>query len=145
MNDITLGIVTACLGIIIGFFGNYFIAKYNARNELKKSISESRAKSYMELWTLCDNNIRTHKKQKRRYEKLNKWYLDGGGLLLPFKATDRFIGALNLLQKSEDIELNKEQHNQVVGNLSWLRTEMKYEVGSYSRKEANRNLPNTKR
>lgn len=142
-EELTLGIITACLGIIVGFFGNYLIAKYNARNEIKKSISQSRAESFLELWKLCNRDIHTQKKQKKRHKRLDKWYSEGGGLLLPFKATDRFIGALKLLKKSASEELNEEQLGRVINDLSWLRTEMKYEVGSYTRKEADLILPNT--
>ncbi len=139
-----IAIITTCAGLFIGFFSNYFIAKFNARNELKKSISEDRARFYIELWELCDRNIDSKEEQITRYEKLNKWYKKGGGLLLPFEATDRFIGALTLLKKSTTKTLSEEETKHIINNLSWLRTEMKYEVGSYTRKEANRILPNTK-
>jgi len=143
-EDVTLGIVTAISGIFIGFFGNYFIARFNARKELKKSISADRAEHYLKLWKLCNRDIRSEKKQIERLEKLKNWYDTGGGLLLPFKATDRFIGAMNILEKSSEHKLTNTELKTLENDLSWLRTEMKYEVGSYSRKEANRILPNIK-
>jgi hypothetical protein len=111
---------------------------------LKKSISEKRAEYYIELWKLCDMDIGTQKKQKERFDKLRLWYSKGGGLLLPFKATDRFVGALNLLENSKDKKLVEEELEELKENLSWLRTEMKYEVGAYSRREAEKKLPNIK-
>lgn len=144
MNGIILGIITTGFGLLIGFFGNYFIAKFNARNEIKKSTAEKRADSYIELWKLCRNGIDSQEEQKKRFKKLKIWYTNGGGLLLPFKATDRFVGALNLLRASKKLKLSDEQLKKLKSDLSWLRTEMKYEVGSYSRKEADKILPNTK-
>ena len=143
-DELTLAIVTAITGIFIGFFGNYFIAKFTARKELKKSISTDRAEHYLRLWELCNRDIQSNKKQLKRLEKLKKWYDEGGGLLLPFKATDRLIGAMNILEKSLDSPLEASQLKNLEHDLSWLRTEMKYEVGSYTRKEANRTLPNIK-
>lgn len=143
-EELILGITTAIIGVFIGFFGNYFIAKFNARHELKKSISEDRAKHYLELWQLCSRDLGSQKKQITRYKKLKEWYDKGGGLLLPFKATDRLIGAIKILEKSIDEKVSKEQLKILKIDLSWLRTEMKYEVGSYSRREADRLLPNVK-
>ena len=63
---------------------------------------------------------------------------------MTFKATDRLVGALNLLEESKTTRTSKEDLKQITENLSWLRTEMKYEVGAYSRREAEMKLPNIK-
>jgi hypothetical protein len=144
MNEVTIGLITAFIGIVIGFFGNYFIAKLNARIELKKSVSDRKAAYYVQLWKLCGKNIKTREAQRERYKKLGKWYKKGGGLLLTFKATDKFLGALNILKTSKQQKITGDELDLLISNLSWLRTEMKFEVGSYTRKEANSILPNSK-
>ncbi len=141
-SEILFGLITSIAGFLIGFFGNYFIAKYNARNELKKSMSEHRAKFYLELWKLCNRQIDERNQQLERRKEIQAWYEKGGGLLLPFKATDRLIGASNILEISQNRALNENELAHLKENLSWLRTEMKFAVGSYSRKEAHRTLPN---
>lgn len=123
-QDLPVGIITALAGLFVGFFGNYFIAKLNARNELKKSISEHRAMHYLELWKLCDRNIHSKESQMERFNKLNEWYDNGGGLLLPFKATDRLIGAINILENAAQDKLTNEQLKQLKTDLSWLRNEI---------------------
>lgn len=142
-NLLLIGL-TSGIGLLVGFWGNYFIAKFNARNEQKKSIAGKRAEMYIMLWELCDKQIDTRKEQKDRLLKLHDWYLKGGGLLLPFQATDRLAGAMRKLEVSKEKELDERELSSLKQDLSWLRTEMKYEVGSYTRKEANKVLPNTR-
>ncbi|MEY8868416.1 hypothetical protein AB9K24_02850 [Meridianimaribacter flavus] len=101
-----------------------------------------RATYYIELWKLCEYNLTTKDAQIEKLNNMKQWYDDGGGLLLPFKATNRLLGAIKILKKKE--ELNDVDISNLKENLTWLRTEMKYEVGSYSRKEAKTKLPSTK-
>ncbi|WP_262732997.1 hypothetical protein [Gaetbulibacter sp. NE] len=142
MLEILQNISLTIIGIIIGFAGNYYLAIFNARNELKKEIAMKRATYYIELWKLCEYNLTTKDAQIEKLNNMKQWYDDGGGLLLPFKATNRLLGAIKILKKKE--ELNDVDISNLKENLTWLRTEMKYEVGSYSRKEAKTKLPSTK-
>ena len=136
-------IITTIIGLVLGFFSNYLLAKYNSRSELIKSTIEKRANSYVELWELCDDKLSSHAKQKERYEAMKKWYSEGGGLFLKFEATDRFIECVSILKEANNYELSNNQLIKLKEHLSWLRTEMKYAVGSYSRREANKTLPST--
>lgn len=52
------------------------------------------------------------------------------------------MGALNLLKSKQNLDI--EQLKTLNKNLSWIRTEMKYEVGSYTRKEVKSQLPLSK-
>jgi hypothetical protein len=143
MAELLQNIGLTILGIVIGFGGNYFLAVFNARSELKKEIATKRASYYIELWKLCEFNLITKENNIERYKLLKDWYDSGGGLLLPFKATNRLLSAMKLLKNSE--ELNTAKMEKIRENLTWLRTEMKYEVGSYSRREAKTQLPSTKK
>ncbi|MEP0265112.1 hypothetical protein [Dokdonia sp.] len=142
-TDVLQNLLIATAGIIVGYITSLFLAKYNAKmalqRELKNSIAQKKAETYIKLWKLCENNISKKEEQDKRLEKLQKWYSNGGGLMLSFKAADHFFGALDILKK--DFEKNNEV---LKTHFTWLRTEMKYEVGSYTRKEADTYLPNTK-
>lgn len=142
MGDLSNGIILTLVGIGIGFLSNFLIAKFKARYELKGAIAITKANFYIDLWKLCEQNIKTLEERNKKYKLLKDWYVEGGGLLLSFKATDRFIGALKILQKAED--LSSENLMKLKEHLTWIRTEMKYEVGTYSRKEARTKLPHSK-
>jgi uncharacterized membrane protein YgaE (UPF0421/DUF939 family) len=142
MGDLSNSIVLTLLGIGIGFLSNFLIARYKARYELKGAIANTKANFYIDLWKLCEQNIESKEEREAKYKSLNSWYTEGGGLLLSFGATDRFIGALKLLQKSKDLTLD--EINLLKQHLTWIRTEMKFEVGTYSRKEAKTKLPHSK-
>ncbi len=141
--DVLQNLLIAITGIIVGYITSLFLAKYNAKmalqRELKNSIAQKKAEMYIELWKLCENTISKKKEQEERLKELKTWYSNGGGLMLSFKAADHFFGALEALKK--DFDKNNETLKM---HFTWLRTEMKYEVGSYTRKEADTYLPNTK-
>jgi len=142
MSELFQQISLTVIGIAIGFSGNYYLAIFRARNELKKEIAMKKASYYIELWKLCENNLNDTASRNERHDSLEKWYTDGGGLLLSFKATNRLLGAIRILKNTKELALDEE--SKLKENLTWLRTEMKYEVGSYSKREAKRKLPNTK-
>ncbi len=141
--DLIQSLVIAIVGVVIGYITSLFLAKYNAKmalqRELKNSIASKKAEKYIELWKLCEFNI-NDLEQQQRLDKLQQWYSGGGGLMLSFKATDHFFGAINVLKNEID-----QENNILKRHFTWLRTEMKYEVGSYTRKEADTHLPNTKK
>lgn len=143
-SDVLQNLLIATAGIIVGYITSLFLARYNAKmalqRELKNAIAQKKAETYIKLWKLCENNISNEKEQEKRLKRLQKWYSNGGGLMLSFKAAGHFFGAIEGLE--EDFEKNKEK---LKTHFTWLRTEMKYEVGSYTRKEADTNLPNTKK
>lgn len=142
MDNLTENIIVAIIGLILGYISSLFLAKFNARmalqRELKNSVSEKKSIFYIELWSLCDHNLDDEVSAKTRYEALLNWYNAGGGLVLSFKATNHFFSALNILEN--DFMLSQ---TELKNHLTWLRTEMKFEVGSYTRKEANTVLPST--
>lgn len=142
VNNLTENIAVALIGLFLGYISSLLLAKFNAKmalqRELKNSISEKKSKFYIKLWTLCDFNLNNEESTTKRYEELLNWYNSGGGLMLSFKATDHFFGALNILKNGSLKNLPE-----LKSHLTWLRTEMKLEVGSYSRKEANKSIPNT--
>lgn len=142
MSELSTGVILTLVGIGIGFLSNFLIAKFKARYELKGAIATIKANFYIDLWKLCEQDIDNEEERISKYTSLNKWYANGGGLLLSFNATDHFIGALKLLKKTDG--LSHEEILKLKEHLTWIRTEMKFEVGTYSRKEANTKLPHSK-
>ncbi len=140
MHNLTSSILLALFGVIIGYISNYLIAKYKARFELKNAITDIKAKYYIDLWGLCEPKISSEEERLNKYNQMKQWYEKGGGLLLSFKATNHFLGALKILEKDQKT-ISKKRVTDLKKHLTWIRTEMKYEVGSYSRKEAKTQLP----
>ena len=144
MSELVQNIVIAVTGLIIGYISSMILARYNARmalqRELKNAIALKKGDDYLKLWKLCDSNITTVSEMKERKEAMDEWYANGGGLFLTFKATNHFFGAAKLLASNENSNLNA-----VKKEFTWLRTEMKVEVGSYTRKEADTYLPNVEK
>jgi hypothetical protein len=138
INSITLTI----FGVAIGYVSTFLITKYKVKYDLKNAISNIKAKNYMELWSLCESNIHSREERLKKLKLMKKWYEKGGGLLLSFNATNHFLGALKILELTNDIDL--ETIKKLKKHLSWIRTEMKFEVGSYSKKEAKTKLPQSK-
>lgn len=143
MSELGQNIIIALLGLSIGYVTSLLLAKFNAKmalqRELKNAIASKKIEGYVALWELCDQRISSVEEMGVRRDDLNNWYAKGGGLFLPFKATNHFFGAVKILEK-KDISALDDLHKE----FTWLRTEMKFEVGSYTRKEADTSLPNVK-
>ncbi len=131
MNDISFNILTVFIGGILGFLLNWFLAEKKERYELRRSIAPIRVEAYKSLWVLCKKDLKPGE-QSERAQALWEWYHNGGGLFLSLKASERFFTAAKLLgnDKLSEYEL-KDLHD----NLTWLRTEMKYHIGSYTKTE----------
>lgn len=133
MNELSFNILTALVGGALGFGLNWFLAERQERYELRRSIAQMRVETYKSLWVLCKQELEPGERNAR-VEALSNWYDGGGGLFLSLAATERLFRALKLMrqEKLTGPELVKMQDN-----LTWLRTEMKYHVGSYTWREKN--------
>ncbi|HMU15117.1 MAG: hypothetical protein JST41_07400 [Bacteroidetes bacterium] len=143
-NSLEVGLLSTLIGLVVGFLSNYVIARLNARSELIRSISDKRADAYVALWKLCNGrDLGNRAARIERHGQLNEWYANGGGLFLRFAATNRLMSAIRILGRAEQGDASDAELADLAHNLSWLRTEMKYAVGSYSRLEAKRQIPFT--
>ncbi|MDF1698554.1 MAG: hypothetical protein P1U56_22065 [Saprospiraceae bacterium] len=154
---IITGIIGA-FGIVIGYFVNFFLEKYKARNSLKESLSNTKVEFFKGLWKISEgSNLEKAHKRYLKYHELMKWYNDGGGLLLSFEATERIMWAIKLLKislkeidisdktlKKKDFKnsplLEKNEVTIIKDQLSWLRSSVKEIVGAYSRQESSKSL-----
>jgi hypothetical protein len=133
MNEPYFNILVAILGGALGFGLKWFLAERQERYELRRSIAQMRAEAYKSLWVLCKEKGLTSDELPARIEALWNWYNNGGGLFLSLAASKRFFAAVNSIQKENLSE--EEKLKVMLDNLTWLRTEMKYHVGSYTRRE----------
>jgi hypothetical protein len=138
------------LGGVLGFGLNWILAERKERYELRRSIAPMRVEAYKSLWVLCEKDLKPDERTAR-IEALWDWYNSGGGLFLSLTASERFFSAMKLMQKVSLMEqeqkespIEQEQKESLMkqlkdmqDNLTWLRTEMKYHVGSYTRSEKN--------
>ena len=132
MNEPYFNILVAILGGALGFGLKWFLAERKERYELRRSIAPMRAEAYKSLWVLCKKKGLTSDELPIRAEALWLWYNNGGGLFLSLAASGRFFGVVKLMQKER---LKEAELKEMLDNLTWLRTEMKYHVGSYTRRE----------
>lgn len=137
MSDLSINVMLLLLGGTFGFVLQWSFAERKEHYELRRSIAPFRIEAYRALWVLCDKN-ELYQQLGARADALNKWYNNGGGLFLSLAASKRFFTALSLLKRENLSEMELEQLSE---NLTWLRTEMKYHVGSYTRKEAQTQIP----
>lgn len=140
MSDLSINVLLLFLGGTFGFVLQWSFAERKEHYELRRSIAPFRIEAYRALWVLCDKN-EIDRQLSVRAEALFKWYNDGGGLFLSLAASKRFFSVLTLLRRDN---LNGVEMEQLKENLTWLRTEMKYHVGSYTRKEAHTQIPAAK-
>ncbi|HLP94024.1 MAG TPA: hypothetical protein VK168_08305 [Saprospiraceae bacterium] len=140
MSDLTINVALLLLGGAFGFVLQWVLAERREHYELRRSIAPFRIDAYRALWVLCDKSD-IEITLNERAVALKKWYHDGGGLFLSLAASKRFFNVLALLQKSD---LNQSDLEQLKENLTWLRTEMKYHVGSYTKKEAHTQIPSAR-
>ncbi len=131
MNNLSFNILTVLIGGFLGFGLNWFLAERKERYELRRSIAPSRVEAYKSLWVLCKKDLKPGE-QSERAQSLWEWYHNGGGLFLSLKASERFFSAAKLLGKDK---LSEPELKNLQDNLTWLRTEMKYHIGSYTQKE----------
>ena len=131
MNELSFNILTILFGGALGFGLNWFLAERKERHELRRSIAPMRVEAYKSLWVLCKKGLQPDERTAR-VEALWDWYNSGGGLFLSLNASERFFSAMKLMQKESLIE---QELKDMQENLTWLRTEMKYHVGSYTQSE----------
>lgn len=141
ITTILVGGVLGLVGGVLGFGLNWFLAERQERYELRRSIAQMRAEAYKSLWVLCKKDLKPDEVAARE-EALLDWYnSEGGGLFLSLAASKRFIDARELMEEARKLMKEKKPTETVLkdieANLSWLRTEMKYHVGSYTRREKN--------
>ena len=130
MNEPFFSIFATLLGGVLGFFLKWFLAERKERYELRRSIAPMRAEAYKSLWPLC-RELKLEERSDRTKE-LSDWYHSGNGLFLSLAASQRFFSAMKLMQQKT---LTEPELKTMETHLSWLRTEMKYHVGSYTRRE----------
>lgn len=154
MDDFTQKVVLAIAGGLLGFGLKWFLAERQAIHELRRETDPGRAEAYKKLWALCRPDfgqrgavakneqpeavlspILKYENRKERHQSLRDWYEDGGGLFLWLNATGRYWGAMKLLGKESD--LSDAEATELKGHLSWLRTELKNQVGSYTKRDRN--------
>ena len=138
MNEPYFNILIAIVGGALGFGLNWFLAERQERYELRRSIAQMRVEAYKSLWVLCKKRGLIPDELPARAEALWDWYNSGGGLFLSLAASERFFRAVKLMQKEK---LSEPELKDILDNLTWLRTEMKYHVGSYTRREKNSHIP----
>jgi hypothetical protein len=125
-------VILVLLGGTVGFATRWILAERRERWALRRSIPQLRAEAYKRLWPLCEPCLAVDR--KTRALKLKAWYSDdGGGLFLSLSASKRYFSALAGLEKGELTDSEEEGLN---ADLTWLRTQLKYHVGSYSWHEA---------
>jgi hypothetical protein len=133
MNDLIVNTFIALLGGALGFGLKWLLAERKERYELRRSIAPMRAEAYRSLWSLCRSRDIAPEARNDRAKSLWEWYDSGGGLFLSLAASNRFFRAIRLLEKAD---LSAAEYQQMKDHLTWLRTEMKYHIGSYTRGEA---------
>lgn len=91
--------IIALIGVIISIPLNYLIIeKFKAKNSLLEALAENKVNQFKMLWEICDfSNLKNDFVRLKKLIALNQWYKSGGGLVLSFKATQRFIWARNLV------------------------------------------------
>lgn len=140
LDDLISKIVLAVAGGVGGFLLNWFLVERKEWYELHRSIAPARADSYRALWPICRRIVEDAERATRAID-LRSWYEQGGGLFLSLRASQRYFAAIALLERKG--ELTTSEFKQLGEHLTWLRTEMKYHVGSYSRRDAKTQIPIT--
>ena len=134
-------VVAAVAGALAGFVLQYVLQERKAGYEMRNAIAQPRVQAYLELWPMCDKEV-PDVERAGRAEALWSWYSKGGGLFLSLAGSIHFFSALRLL-KEEALEPERVEALQT--HLTWMRTEMKFHVGSYSRGQARKQIPDAER
>ena len=120
----------ALIGALIAVGGAAFAwysDRTKAREELAKSVAPARVEAYRELWKI---SLRPMRDRAARREELEAWYDDGGALFLSLRAAEPFFRLRNGLR---DDRMDTDGLRQIASS---LRTELKHDCGTYSRREA---------
>ena len=129
-----LGRVTLAIGgVIVGFFAQWILTERRERFALRRSVARLRAEAYRALWPMCSQDF-IEETRMDRAQRLRTWYGEGGGLFLSLAASERYFYARALLEQKND--LSEKQEEDLSKHLSWLRTQLKRHVGSYTWWEA---------
>jgi hypothetical protein len=129
MNELTFNnIGIALAGGVLGFLLKWFLAERKERYEFRRSIAPQRVEAYRSLWELCRKKLPPNQRAAKA-EALWSWYNSGGGLFLSLAASKRFFSAAKLMEQEG---LSDEDAATMHEHLTWIRTEMKYHVGSYT-------------
>lgn len=124
--------LTALAGAALGFLLSWWLEERKQQHELRRSVASVRVKAYRALWPLCAP-MASQEQPVERADALLVWYEKGGGLFLSLAATERLLNAMYLLRAGA---VSADERAKLEHHLSWLRTEMKLHIGSYTRREA---------
>jgi hypothetical protein len=132
----------ALLAGIGGFLLNWLLQKKKSRDEILHELTSSRVKAYKRLWAISGKLITSRKDEippdvrLQIDQELIEWYYEkGGAMFLSWRATERFLGAVDILRNA------KSSSGDIRTAFSRLRTELKRDCGIYSAFESKRVIP----
>jgi len=132
VDKLLIGLLVVAAGVAF----NFLLEKWKARNEFVKAVAVQRVEAYRKLWITSMRHVTESDLPKLR-EDLVTWYDEGDSLFLSFRAAGAFFEVLRYVQAP------KPSLDEVQRALSRLRTELKVASGTYSRKEAETQIPGT--
>jgi len=150
-ESIILSIIDKLLiGVLMLVFGYWFnekLEKLKGQINLTNAVAPNRANAYENLWEITEpfsphfDKPHDNQEMEEVREKLSSWYYDdGNAMYLTFEASNLFLKSLALLDKEEDVPW-EDIWKDIKKAFSSLRTQLKIDIGTYSQKEARRQLP----
>lgn len=131
--ELFTNVAVASVAGVLGFALSWFLEERKQHHELRRSAGPLRVEAYRSLWPLCGQDHKNGQGRQEQADAMFSWYESGGGLFLSFAAAEHFFDARKLLLTKH---LSEQEQKEVWHHLTWLRTEMKHHIGSYTRKEA---------
>jgi hypothetical protein len=146
-DSIVLSIIDKLLiGVLILIFGywlNERLEKLKGQINLTNAVAPNRAEAYSKLWKITEplspnveEPLDDQQIQKVRQELSSWYYSDGNAMYLSFEASDLFLKSMPLLGDGAT-----SRWDEIKESFSLLRTQLKVDIGTYTRRQARRQLP----
>lgn len=127
--------------LIAGLWLNERLEILKGQIGLQNAMAQSRALAFGTLWALTQPltprgvELPTEETCKGAFPEIRKWYYsEAGAMHLSFAATDQYLALLTALERRDSEAAKK--------HASALRTQLKVDIGVYTKAQAKVRLPN---
>jgi len=140
-------VLIGLLGLVAGYLLNRRIETLKGGLAYRTALAPKRTNAYEALWKLTEplaprrvSDLDVSAAKGGCFADLRRWYYNGGNAMyLSLDAADLFLQGLELLE-SDHVRAEK-----TVELFSSLRTQLKVDLGVYSRKDARTRIPRSQR
>ncbi len=129
--------------LLFGYWLNERLEKLKGQINLTNAVAPNRAQAYAKLWEITGplsphvDKPQNDQEIQKVQQELSTWYYDdGNAMYLTFEASDLFLKSIPLLENGSTVSWDERKKA-----FSLLRTQLKVDIGTYTRKQARLQLP----